>query len=281
MPINPSNQFRLNMTSNEVQVEVAEYMVGAFARPQYEELFPLNNEGLFLPPGVRWYDPTHQTLLLEEPPRWRTLHFTPHNKGYGNEPTIYRVPMPFLVYGISLVPDAIRVVSVHWNTQPLGALHDRLVPAPLPNIYTASGQVCPAHYNATDSIAHPALYTQVSHALDNFWASEFNLDIEDFTIHPFAVNLVGESLSSTGMYNSYFCAWEGLSVSEMLLSTQSPGQWYTHSHIASPMPLHQVIDNLKQYTDTSTPLSNARGYAKLLQELVTRPREVLPNQVIS
>lgn len=273
-----NNSFDLELGDDQVVISLGETLIGDFAKDDYLRCLEEPPEDYFLPPGVRWIGATREVLVLEEAPRWRTIHFNPHMANSGYSPTVYRVPFPFLLYGISLVPNAARIVSLHWAFQPISGLASVCHPAPLPNIYTdemQSGVICTAHQDAaatgrSENFSQLPIATKIAHVLDDFWASEFNMDITYCAELPFFWYLTTEEHNEPESFLAFFSQWEHMSMADMMYP-----HWPIHSGYIT---FNTLIGNLKSYTDTEVPIPANRAILKLLEHLVTNPRIQLTDQ---
>ena len=174
-----------------------------------------------LPPGVRWMSEDGHSLIIEEPPSFKTFSMRQSKQGdYGTKVETFTVPMPRLVYGIS--PD-------HANNPHVSHLYgtyDELIDdesllciVPIPNVFK-TGAIC-THTLLNDD-PDATYHSLVNRCIADFWFSIFNNDVGDYAASEGWQWLVKKAEWSG--YGNGFKAWSNLShydLSDMRMSKTS------------------------------------------------------------
>jgi hypothetical protein len=139
-------------------------------------------KGCLLPANVRWISADQRSMLLEEPPGYKSIQFRNAGKNtFTKLAKIYELPHPWLVYGISPGTNGAPYVShLYAQRASLDINSDILfLASPFPNVFI-NGRIC-THVLMEDDIEGIPYHALVNRAIDDFWSSVFNLDVKDFS----------------------------------------------------------------------------------------------------
>lgn len=179
-------------------------------------------------PGIRYISSSQNVVVLERPPTYKMISFTPVVKDEAKydqiDKYLFRVPIPWQVYLIAL-DHSFNIINLFmfFRTAPLASLNDQLYYPYFPNFYTDS-RVCKASLN---SIQHyePTLQGACSAAYNMIWSSGFNLDVHK-TLDYYSTNKYWSLLFKTNYatnMNAYSAFYNHLEKMTPQSMCQKPG----------------------------------------------------------
>lgn len=150
---------------------------------QFLESLQVTHDANLLPPGVLWMSADGKSLLIHEPPARKRISMRWGALGEFTIPlSNYDLPMPDLVYGISPASNGLPHVSHIWAAESRPeSWESRLYWIPLPNMWH-TGAICTHTLLAAESDA--PYHWMVNLAINEFWSSIFNLDVEVYRENP-------------------------------------------------------------------------------------------------
>jgi len=134
----------------------------------------------FMPPAIRYISPQRNIVLLERPPTYMPLNFSPkalkHLSLEGHSDTKFNIPIPWQRYVMHLSPTgAVASLGCYFSPHEIKNLNsDPMCLAPLPNFYN-TGLMCLPQFNEID-IKSLSLIDAVSEAFSLVWNTGFNID---------------------------------------------------------------------------------------------------------
>lgn len=180
------NSFKLTIDTNETTLEHPLAMgsrikvsTDVLAKRFFEST--AIDSGL-LPPVVRWISSDFKRFIVERPPFEASIRVKIGCASNDEaEWRSYKIPIPWTVYCIRLDPKSNSLVELYVFSRPeqIFTEADELFSLPVPNTY-GHGEVCVGHSMDSDKMTGWSTEQTLNHVINNFWSSEFNIDLSDF-----------------------------------------------------------------------------------------------------
>lgn len=139
-----------------------------------------------LPPVVRYLSPDFTTIIIERPPTTQTIAFkNAHKAVKGVKADLYTIPIPWQVYlirlGVNKDDVYISSLAIYFRKSQIWGEDDELYRTYLPNMWNGQGTVCTGVEPKAVPIESTTVAQLVNEAIAQFWSSEFNTDLMEFT----------------------------------------------------------------------------------------------------
>ena len=213
----------------------------------------------FLPPGTRLALARGPSLVLaiEQPPQVRRVVWragTLKDTGEGRQVAL---AMPYVVYLVRFFHEQFEEMRVYYRAAPLGTDEDALS---LPNLWNVQAAESPLARCRACLRGRPALdgltpAAQAEAAIAFFWASGFNLDVED--------NSFERSRLLDGRIASLE-SWETATAADPLFALQVP--W-----APAGLTIRRAMEHLLHWGQAASPVAEAADLADVMYRVAEVP----------